>query len=166
MRIARTHHVAITTPDIARLRAFYVGTLGFPVVGGFPGHAIVFIAAGDTTIELIEEERPAGGGQRGWNHLAWEVADVDAAYAELSARGVTFRTPPEGFPAGAPSMRVAFFEDPDGNLLELIQPLGDRYPPAAEPDRLDPPGEVTGGPGRMRRPDGTISGKPRRAEWS
>ena len=29
MHIARTHHVALSTPDIARLRAFYVGTLGF-----------------------------------------------------------------------------------------------------------------------------------------
>ena len=25
-------------------------------------------------------------------------------------------------------MRIAFFRDPDGNAIELIQPLGDRYP--------------------------------------
>jgi hypothetical protein len=33
-------------------------------------------------------------------------------------------------------MRIAFFEDPDGNLLELIRPLGGRYGSAAgDPSR-------------------------------
>jgi hypothetical protein len=38
--------------------------------------------------------------------------------------------PPEDFPPEAPTMRIAFFQDPDGNLLELIRPLGSRYPSA------------------------------------
>ena len=53
------------------------------------------------------------------------MADVDEAYADLSARGVPFHVPPEDFPPEAPTMRIAFFRDPDGNVIELIQPLGD-----------------------------------------
>ena len=146
-RILGTHHVAIHTLDLARLRAFYVDTLGLPVVGGFPEHGILFVAAGGTIVELVEapardmratgdptpgvptspEHWPSGeanaGDQHGWSHLAWVVEDVDAAYAELGARGVSLRSPPESFPPEAPAFRIAFVADPDGNLLELLQPL-------------------------------------------
>jgi catechol 2,3-dioxygenase-like lactoylglutathione lyase family enzyme len=128
MRIVGTHHVAISTRNFARLREFYVGTLGLTVVGGFPGHDILFINAGDTPIELVGEEVGDEVSRRGWNHLAWEVEDVDETYRELSARGVHFTVPPEDFPPEAPTVRIAFFQDPDGNLLELIRPLGSRYP--------------------------------------
>ena len=134
MRIVGAHHVAISTNNLARLRHFYVETLGLPVMGGFPDQDIIFVGAGGIAIEIIGEATPGtarseGFERRGWQHLAWEVEDVDAAYAELSARGIAFRVPPEDFPEQAPSMRIAFFEDPDGNLLELVQPLGCRYPP-------------------------------------
>jgi catechol 2,3-dioxygenase-like lactoylglutathione lyase family enzyme len=139
MRILSTHHVALTTRDFARLRAFYVETLGLPVMGAFAGHNIVFLAAGNTTIELIEEERPANGSDRadgtGWDHLALEVEDVDAAYAELAARGVPFTVAPEDFPPEAPALRIAFFCDPDGNLVELVQPRGERYPSPISAER-------------------------------
>ena len=130
MRILSTHHVSLSTPDLARLRAFYGDALGLPIVGGFAQHQIVFFDAGGVAIE-IEQVDPSspGAGRSGWNHVAWEVADVDEAYAELSARGVPFHVPPEDFPPGAPSMRIAFFADPDGNVIELIQPLASRYPP-------------------------------------
>src|SRR6266508_1053737 len=110
MRILGTHHVAINTPDLARLRQFYAETLGLPIVGGFPGHPIIFVGAGGTALELVEAERsPEGTGRSGWHHLAWEVEDVAEAYAELSARGVPFHIPPGDFPPAAPTVRIAFF---------------------------------------------------------
>lgn len=131
MRIVGTHHVAISTHDLSRLRAFYVETLGLPVVGGFPGYEIVFIGAGGTAIELMEEAGLSRDGDgSGWVHLAWEVENVDDAYADLMARGVPFDVAPEDFPPEAPTTRIAFFRDPDGNSIELIQPLGQRYPTA------------------------------------
>jgi catechol 2,3-dioxygenase-like lactoylglutathione lyase family enzyme len=129
MRLVKAHHVAIATSHFERLRAFYAETLGLPVVGGFPGHDILFLDAGGTRIELDGEAPPADGPRRGgWHHLAWEVADVDAAYAELTARGVPFHVPPEDFPRAsrAPRVRIAFVTDPDGNVLELLQPLHSR----------------------------------------
>ena len=62
--------------------------------------------------------------RRGWQHLAWEVQNVDAAYADLVARGVAGHSPPEDFLADAPRLRIAFLQDPDGNLLELVQRRG------------------------------------------
>jgi catechol 2,3-dioxygenase-like lactoylglutathione lyase family enzyme len=128
MRIVSAHHVALYTAHFARLRDFYIETLGLPIRGEFTGYNIIFLGAGDTTIELTEDERTRPGVTGGWDHLALEVEDLDQAYAELTARGVPFHVPPEGFPPESPSMRIAFFTDPDGNVLELMQPLGSRYP--------------------------------------
>jgi catechol 2,3-dioxygenase-like lactoylglutathione lyase family enzyme len=132
LHILATHHIALATTQFALLREFYTETLGLHVLGGFPEQRILFLDAGTTAIELAEEaetERPAGA--RGWAHIALEVADIDAAYAALSARGVPFHIPPEDFPRDAPAMRIAFCTDPDGNVIELLQPLGSRYPTAA-----------------------------------
>lgn len=138
MRIIGTHHVALVTPNFARLREFYTETLGLPVVGAFAGHNIIFIEAGSTTIELEEQEQasPASSAVgRGWHHLAFEVDDVDASYTELAALGVPFPVPPIDFPEDAPVVRIAFLTDPDGHTLELVQPLGNRYPELATPER-------------------------------
>ena len=158
MRILGTHHVGLSTDNFQRLRDFYVDTLGLPVVGGFDGHEIVFVEAGGSTIELIGEpavtgsgtSAPAGFDRRGWQHLAWEVADLDAAYAKLASRGIAFSVPPEDFPADAPTMRIAFFSDPDGNLIELIQPLGARYPNGASSPGS---GERSRSPSASSRPE-------------
>jgi catechol 2,3-dioxygenase-like lactoylglutathione lyase family enzyme len=128
MRIVSTHHIALYTAHFARLRAFYAETLGLPIRGEFSEYAIVFLGAGETTIELTEDERAQPGSAGGWNHLAWEVDDLDHAYTELTARGVSFHVPPEDFPPENPSMRIAFFTDPDSNVIELIQPFGARFP--------------------------------------
>src|SRR5579859_3274878 len=52
--------------------------------------------------------------------LAASVADVDAAYDELKAKGVTFVRPPTDQPWG---LRTAHFADPEGNLWEINQPV-------------------------------------------
>ena len=59
----------------------------------------------------------SAGGPRGY--LAASVADVDAAYEDLTAKGVTFVQPPTDKPWG---LRLAHFADPEGNLWEITQP--------------------------------------------
>lgn len=127
MQVTGTHHVALVTGNFEELKRFYTETLGLPVVGGFPGRNIVFIQAGSTTIELIERAgfSPSAGS---FDHLAFQVADIDATYAELKALGVPFHVDPKDFPDTNPAVRLAFFRDPDGNALELVQPLTDGYP--------------------------------------
>jgi lactoylglutathione lyase len=58
------------------------------------------------------------GGPRGL--LAAGVADVDAAYEELKAKGVTFVRPPTDQRWG---LRTAHFADPEGNLWEINQSI-------------------------------------------
>ena len=128
MRVTGTHHVALYTGNLERLRDFYVDTLGLPQVGAFPGGRIIFIDAGSTAIELITREGWSGTETGSWQHLAFTVEDVDAAYHELTAKGIPFHVLPKSVPEDNPSVRIAFFKDPDGNILELFQPLGSHYP--------------------------------------
>jgi catechol 2,3-dioxygenase-like lactoylglutathione lyase family enzyme len=127
MRVTGTHHIALTTANFEQMKAFYVETLGLPLVGKFANRNIVFIDVGDTTIELIErkEGTPAVGG---WDHFAFQVEDTNATYDELKALGIAFHVEPKDFPEEDPEVRIAFFKDPDGNILELVQPLAQRFP--------------------------------------
>jgi len=118
MAIVGAHHIALRAVDFPAMKTFYTQTLGFPVVGSIPGSEICFINIGGTTIELI----PAQGAQSvkpeaGFSHLALEVDDVDATYAELVDKGIKFAV----LPRNAGDIRLAFFADPDGNELEIFQ---------------------------------------------
>ncbi len=128
MQITGTHHVAICTPNFKTLCDFYINTLGLKQVGHFTGKNIIFVDAGSTTIEIIERTEPLVLARQGWVHFAFEVKDIDAAYKELTAKGITFHIEPRLFPDENPAVKLAFFKDPDGNDLELVEPLKSRYP--------------------------------------
>jgi catechol 2,3-dioxygenase-like lactoylglutathione lyase family enzyme len=112
--------VAITDPD--RARAFYEEALGLELLADEP-HALVFEAA-DTTLRLakVDSLTPAPH-----TVLGWKVPDLDSTIDVLVARDVSFRryeqfeqdergvwTAPDG-------TRIAWFADPDGNLLSLTE---------------------------------------------
>lgn len=119
MKLKGTHHVALRTPNFAAMEQFYSQTLGFPIVRRWDERTIIFIDIGSTTIELIgraeatADTKPAGG----WDHVALLVDNVDEAYAELVEKGVRIRSAP----VDAGDVRIAFFFDPDGNVLELFE---------------------------------------------
>lgn len=119
MQLTATHHIGLRTPNFAAMEAFYTQTLGFPVTKRWDDVQIIFIDIGSTTIELIGRDsatadtKPTGG----FDHLALHVANVDEAFAELVAKGVTIRSEPRDFK----DVRIAFFQDPDGNVLELVE---------------------------------------------
>ncbi len=120
MPIGHSHHISIRSPHYEAAKRFYTETLGFPIVGTFEGRDVVFIDIGGTTIELGKGD-PADKVEAtkcGLMHLAFEVKDVDATFAELRAKGVEFYIEPRT-PFG--DLRVAFFRDPDGNALELFR---------------------------------------------
>ncbi|MBA2364031.1 MAG: VOC family protein [Chloroflexia bacterium] len=122
MDVLATHHVAIFTREQQRMEEFYTDTLGFAVTKRWDDTNIIFIDIGSTTIELIGKPDLQGdphemGSGAGLNHIALHVADVDAAAQELAAKGVQFLKEPADFQ----DVRIAFFPDVEGNVLELVQ---------------------------------------------
>ena len=124
MNVLATHHVAIFTRNMEAMENFYTQTLGFPVTKRWDDKGIIFINVGSTEIELISrpdnQGEPAALGQGvGINHLALHVASTDDAWEELTRLGVAVLREPSNFQ----DVRIAFFSDPDGNALELVQEL-------------------------------------------
>lgn len=119
MQLTGTHHIGLRTPNMAAMEAFYTQTLGFPVVRRWDDVQIIFIDIGSTLLELIgrddatAETNPTGG----IDHIALHVEDLDVAFAELVEKGVRIRSEPRDFQ----NVRIAFFFDPDGNVLELVE---------------------------------------------
>ncbi len=126
MDLLSTHHVAIFTRDLPRMEEFYTQTLGMPVTRRWDDVNIIFIDVGSTQIELIGREsiegeqhpRPIGQGV-GINHLSLRVGNTEEAFRELVEKGVSVLREPSDFQ----TVRIAFFTDPDGNVLELVQEL-------------------------------------------
>jgi len=108
--------------DLPRARAFYEQVLGLPVVEQ-DDFACVFDANGTTLrVTAVREVRPAG-----YTVLGWRVADIEAVARGLSARGVAFRRfdgleqDQNGIWTSPGGARVAWFTDPDGNILSVTQ---------------------------------------------
>lgn len=129
-------HVAITVQDMDRAVTFYRDVLGFEVHGQLVlddgTFKLVYLQAGTGRIELFafaEEGRRSDTQNRnqdlGFKHLAFSVDDVDAVAERLKAHDVLFTVEPLDAPGG---VRLAFFRDPDGNLLELVSNLPDMEP--------------------------------------
>jgi catechol 2,3-dioxygenase-like lactoylglutathione lyase family enzyme len=100
--------VEIGVRDLRAAEAFYGGLLGAPP---------------DERLALVElpDGRPGGwvddDRQLGVRHLAFYVADVDAEAERLRAAGVELTLEPT---SATGDVRLAFFRDPDGTLLELL----------------------------------------------
>ncbi len=110
-------HTAIATKDPEILGAWYEKILDFSIVYRYSGN--VFVRASDgTMLELIPSEGDRvelGMKSPGIRHLAVAVDDFDAGVKELESRGVEiFQTIDGG------ANKLAFFHDPEGNILHLI----------------------------------------------
>lgn len=111
---------AITDPE--RAKGFYVGVLGLGLVSEDP--FAVVVDANGTMLRLQKVEMVVAPP---YTTLGWAVPRLDTVVSELTHRGVTFerysflQQRADGIwdaPGGA---RVAWFKDPDGNLLSLTQ---------------------------------------------
>jgi catechol 2,3-dioxygenase-like lactoylglutathione lyase family enzyme len=108
--------------DLGRARVFYEQVLGLPLTG-CTDFACVFDASG-TMLRVTAVPEVARGG---YTVLGWRVADIAAAVHDLSARGVVFLRydgmdqDDSGVWTTPGGDRVAWFPDPDGNILSLTQ---------------------------------------------
>ncbi|KQN70875.1 methylmalonyl-CoA epimerase [Sphingomonas sp. Leaf62] len=137
MSLGRLNHVGVATPSIETSVAMYRDLLGADAIGepfDLPaqGVKVCFIDAPNTQIELIEPydasspiagflaKNPAGG----QHHLCFEVADIHAAIADLTAKGARVLGSPR---IGAHGTLIVFVHPRDmgGVLIELMETPAD-----------------------------------------
>lgn len=117
-------HVAVVTTDVERAAKFYTEALGFREVARLEtSHSgtLVFMGLNGTLVELFgggKAKTSSGTAEVGYRHICLLVDDVDAEHERLKGHGVDFDMEPTTVEAG---LRVAFFKDPDGSPLELMQ---------------------------------------------
>jgi len=114
-------YAAMPTADLDRLRRFYEDVLGF--VPREENPAGVFYDAGDGTFFVVTRSSGTASGDH--TQMGFRVTGIDAEVADLRRRGVVFEeyeSPKtvDGI-ATIPIGRVAFFKDPDGNLIGMIE---------------------------------------------
>jgi predicted enzyme related to lactoylglutathione lyase len=99
--------------DLVAAKAVYAALLGVPP-GADSSYYVGFDAAGQH-IGLV----PSGGPQEMNSPVAyWDVPDIEAKLAEVTAAGATVKEPPRDVGGGR---LVATVTDPDGNVLGLVQ---------------------------------------------
>ncbi len=127
--IHKIEAMVVFVQDLAGCTAFYRDTFKLEYKGSDANSANFLLEEGLYLILLSPSgaadllatdvnELKIKGGPRGL--LAAGVADVDAAYEDLKAKGVTFVRPPTNQPWG---LRTAHFADPEGNLWEINQSI-------------------------------------------
>ena len=110
--------------DLIRARAFFEGMLGLRLLSNEPPFALVFDACGTMLrVTAVREHQPDP-----FTVLGWDVPAIEETVKSLAAAGVEFLRYPGLNDANpnaiwqAPSgARIAWFRDPDGNVLSLTQ---------------------------------------------
>jgi len=112
----------VPTKDSARSREFYEGKLGFKFVSD--DQFALVMQAGESMIRIAKAAKftPAQ-----YTVMGWEVTDIEAVMKWLNGRGVAFEKYPfvqdqkRGIWTTPTGDKVAWFKDPDGNVLSLSQ---------------------------------------------
>src|SRR5262245_16708342 len=118
-------HIAIRVKDIGRSLNFYVNKLGFAEMLRLERDGKLWLLYLRVTDTQYPEVFPDGEGDRaaereavGYNHMCFEVPDIEQTVRELEALGI---------PLIRPKIKAAdgnwqtWIEDPDGHRIELMQ---------------------------------------------
>jgi catechol 2,3-dioxygenase-like lactoylglutathione lyase family enzyme len=112
----------LAVKDLGAAARFYEETLGLNRAGGEGDEVIVF-ESGDSEINVY---RSGFAGTNRATALTWTVDDVEDVVRTLKARGVKFEhydlpdTKREGDVHVSGEIKVAWFKDPDGNILSVV----------------------------------------------
>ena len=116
-----TPMIAVT--DLDRARTFYEGALGLKTKDE-SGEGVT-LESGDTLINLYKSEF---AGTNKATALNFDVDDIDKEVSELKEKGVFFEKydlpglePRGDLYVGEGGFKTAWFKDPDGNILSLIE---------------------------------------------
>jgi catechol 2,3-dioxygenase-like lactoylglutathione lyase family enzyme len=111
--------------DLNKAREFYEGTLGLSVEVLDEENGVTMLklgGGGEVLMYLSADMEPAS-----YTMLNFEVDDIDQAVDELTERGVAFERyddfpqDEKGIVRGEPGPSIAWFKDPSGNVLAVLQ---------------------------------------------
>lgn len=112
----------LATSQPAKARNFYEKKLGLKFISG-DSFALVFDLNGTMLrIQKVEDVSP-----RGYTVLGWRVNDIRKEIRAISKRGVIFARYPgmdqdeDGIWTAPSKAKIAWFTDPDGNILSLTE---------------------------------------------
>jgi lactoylglutathione lyase len=126
-------HVGLNVADLEAMTEWYVHALKLEVELEFAldhveFRGVMLRSPAGYRLELLHRPGSSEGLQaanpvdaaltRGFGHVAFDVPDVDAAYAALIEAGAADRMSPR--PSPEPGVRMAYVADPEGNLIELL----------------------------------------------
>ena len=127
LKLSRLHHIAIICSDYEKSKHFYTAVLGLEVIQEVyrkerQSYKLDLALNGQYIIELFSfpepPHRPSRPEARGLRHLAFAVADLEAAVEELKRQGIL----PEPIRVDEHTgRRFTFFADPDDLPLELYE---------------------------------------------
>ena len=114
--LSRIGQIGITVTDVERSVAFYRDSLGMKLLFQYPGLGF-FDCAG---VRLMLSP-PEGARESYSSVIYFRVPDIEEAYQQLGTRGVEFERAPHLVARMADhDLWMAFFRDPDRNLLALM----------------------------------------------
>jgi catechol 2,3-dioxygenase-like lactoylglutathione lyase family enzyme len=116
----------VAASDMAKAREFYEGVLGLSGGPETQDGGITYECAEGTSIHVYPSD---SAGQSGATLAAWTTDDVDGTAEELASKGVQFeqydmgpiKTNEKGI-AEFGGDKIAWFKDPDGNILAIGSP--------------------------------------------
>lgn len=113
----------LAVKDLTRAKQFYEGVLGFEPVGR-EGDELIVYRSGKTTFNVYRSKE---AGTNKATAVTWVVGDrVQDVVQALKGKGVTFEhydmpgLTLEGDVHVGYGMQVAWFKDPDGNILNIV----------------------------------------------
>ena len=112
----------IAVKNLERARKFYEDTLGLTQIGS-EGQEVIIFKSGNTLINVYQSQY---AGTNKATAVTWVVGqDVEGFVQQLKAKGVAFEhydmpgVTRNGDVHVADDMKVAWFKDPDGNILNI-----------------------------------------------
>ncbi|HOX92849.1 MAG TPA: methylmalonyl-CoA epimerase [Spirochaetales bacterium] len=130
--VAKLDHIGIAVANLDEAVKFYTDMLGMELHGtetvAEQKVRVAFLPLGDTEVELLESTEPDGpiakfieAKGQGIQHLAFSVPDIEAALAELKAKGVRLIDEKPRYGAGGAKIAFLHPKATNGVLIELSQ---------------------------------------------